>query len=181
MRAGIFENYGSRLSKSMGYEWRMERRDVGMRIKWIKEVSVRLKKRETVTRVGDRQWRAPLYPRHDSALNRSHPFTARTNVIRSDPTRSDPIRYPSSHVGSSPASKLAFAPLSISLALSFSFLSAWKSSLPPVPVGGVNQTSSLRSFGVCSFHVLSTASETVILANWPFPIFENEFFNGWNY
>lgn len=54
----------------------------------------------TATRVGDRHWRAALYPRHGSALTTAHPSsdlrldlpTERTNYFRNDPIRSDQIR-----------------------------------------------------------------------------------------
>lgn len=49
-----------------------------------------------------------------TAATRLPPSSARTDLIRLDPTRSDPIRYPSSHVCWSPVSSLAnlvFAPL----------------------------------------------------------------------
>lgn len=61
-----------------------------------------MKKRETTTRAADRQWRVPLYPRHDSALTTAHPFTiAVTDAThdRSDLiwTYSDPNLYLSAH------------------------------------------------------------------------------------
>jgi len=48
-----------------------------------------MKKRETTTRAADRQWRVPLYPRHDSALTTAHQFTI--TVVNAAHERSDLI------------------------------------------------------------------------------------------